>query len=268
MVAVKKGVPLIHVEAGLRSFDRSMPEEINRVLTDQLAELLFTTEREALANLTREGIDPARVHFVGNVMIDTLLSCRQRSVPAQTTLASAPDPGLFLDSASGYGVVTLHRPANVDDPKVLSRLLRVLTQLSTELPLVFPVHPRTEGKIREAALVGQSDNPRLLLLPPQGYLEMIGLIAQARLVLTDSGGIQEESTALGVPCVTLRDTTERPITVTQGTNTVVGSDPERIRAVVWDILSTGGKVGKVPELWDGHAAERIAQVIATWVRQR
>jgi UDP-N-acetylglucosamine 2-epimerase (non-hydrolysing) len=268
LVAVKKGVPLIHVEAGLRSFDRSMPEEINRVLTDQLAELLFTTERDALANLTREGIDPARVHFVGNVMIDTLLSCRQRSVPAQTTLASAPDPGLFLDGSSGYGVVTLHRPANVDDPEVLSRLLRVLNQLSTELPLVFPVHPRTEGKIREAGLVGQRDNPRLLLLPPQGYLEMIGLMAQARLVLTDSGGIQEESTALGVPCVTLRDTTERPITVTQGTNTVVGSDPERIRAVVWDILTTGGKAGKVPELWDGHAAERIAQVIATWVQQR
>jgi UDP-N-acetylglucosamine 2-epimerase (non-hydrolysing) len=264
LVAVKKGVPVIHVEAGLRSYDRAMPEEINRVLTDQISELLFTTEADALANLSREGIDPARVHFVGNVMIDTLLASRARAMPAATTLASAPDPGLFLNSPNGYAVLTLHRPANVDDPVVLQRLLGVLQEISAELPMIFPIHPRTEARLRATGLI--VDNPRILLLPPQGYLEMLGLVGDARLILTDSGGIQEESTALGIPCVTLRDSTERPITVTQGTNTVVGSDPERIRAAVRDIVTTGGKVGRIPELWDGHAAERIAEVIATWAR--
>jgi UDP-N-acetylglucosamine 2-epimerase (non-hydrolysing) len=255
LVAAKKGVRVIHVEAGLRSYDRSMPEEINRVLTDQLSDLLFTTEREALSNLRREGIDTARVHFVGNVMIDTLRANLPRAVPPQTLLAP-------LEGAEdGYGVVTLHRPANVDAPAVLERLLRTLGELAERLPLVFPVHPRTLGRIEAGGLAGLLEGARILTLPPLGYLEMLGLMAGARLVLSDSGGIQEETTALGVPCLTLRENTERPITVEQGTNTVVGSDPTAIRACVHDILTGGGKRGRVPELWDGHAAERIADTL-------
>lgn len=265
LVAAKKGVKVIHVEAGLRSFDRSMPEEINRVLTDQISDLLFTTERTALNNLIREGIDPARVYFVGNVMIDTLMVNLKQAVPPQHTLATGIDSGLFLDSPHGYAVLTLHRPANVDNPQVLRELLTVLRQISADLPLVFPVHPRTEARIEEAGLIGLLDTPHILRLSPQGYLEMLGLMTQARLVLTDSGGIQEETTALGVPCVTLRETTERPVTVEQGTNTLVGSNPARIFDAVQEILSTGGKAGRVPELWDGHAAERITAVITEWL---
>jgi UDP-N-acetylglucosamine 2-epimerase (non-hydrolysing) len=262
LVAAKRGVAVIHVEAGLRSFDRTMPEEINRVLTDQLSDLLFTTERHALDNLIREGIDPARVHFVGNVMIDTLLASLKLAVPAEQTLAAAVEPAAFL--REGYGVLTLHRPANVDQPAVLERLLQVFGELSVALPLVFPLHPRTRARIDQAGLNSLLDTPRILCLPPLGYLEMLGLLARARLVLTDSGGIQEETTALGVPCLTLRDNTERPVTVEQGTNTLVGSRPERLRRAVQEVLATGGKAGRVPELWDGHAASRIATVIADW----
>ena len=262
LVAAKKGVAVIHVEAGLRSFDRTMPEEINRVLTDQLSDLLFITERHALDNLRREGIDPARVHFVGNVMIDTLLASLKQAVPAEQTLAAAVEPAAFL--RQGYGMLTLHRPANVDHPAVLEPLLRVIGELSATLPLVFPLHPRTRAKLNQAGLNSLLDTPRILCLPPLGYLEMLGLMVKARLVLTDSGGIQEETTALGVPCLTLRDNTERPVTVEQGTNTLVGSRPERIRRAVQEVLATGGKAGRVPELWDGHAASRIAAVIAGW----
>ena len=262
LVAAKKGVAVIHVEAGLRSFDRTMPEEINRVLTDQLSDLLFTTERHALDNLKREGIDPARVHFVGNVMIDTLLASLKQAVPAEQTLAAAVEPAAFLQQ--GYGVLTLHRPANVDRPAVLEPLLRVIGEISATLPLVFPLHPRTRAKLDQAGLNRLLDTPRILCLPPLGYLEMLGLMAKARLVLTDSGGIQEETTALGVPCLTLRDNTERPVTVEQGTNTLVGSRPERLRRAVQEVLATGGKAGRVPELWDGHAASRIAAIIAGW----
>jgi len=261
LVAAKKGVAVIQVEAGLRSFDRTMPEEINRVLTDQMSDLLFTTERHALDNLIREGIDPARVHFVGNVMIDTLLASLKQAAPAEQTLAAA-EAAVFQHE--GYGMLTLHRPANVDHPAVLERLLQVLGELSTVLPLVFPLHPRTKVRIDQAGLNSLLDTPRILCLPPLGYLEMLGLLARARLVLTDSGGIQEETTALGVPCLTLRDNTERPITVAQGTNTLVGSDPERIRRTALEVLASGGKAGRVPELWDGHAATRIATVIAGW----
>lgn len=265
LVAAKKDVAVIHVEAGLRSFDRSMPEEINRVLTDQLSELLFTTERHALDNLVREGIDPAKVHFVGNVMIDTLLLSLKQAVPTEQTLTAVAAPAVFLQQS--YGVLTLHRPANVDNPLVLERILRTLKELSAALPLVFPMHPRTTAALRNAGLAGLLDSPRLLCLPPLGYLEMLGLMAKARLVLTDSGGVQEETTALGVPCITLRENTERPVTVEQGTNTLVGSDPERIRRAVQDVFATRGKAGKVPELWDGHAAQRIAAVIAAWAQQ-
>jgi UDP-N-acetylglucosamine 2-epimerase (non-hydrolysing) len=265
LVAAKKGVKVVHVEAGLRSFDRSMPEEVNRVLTDQISDLLFTTEREALANLTREGINPDQVCFVGNVMIDTLRSCLLRAIAPAQTLADASDPEVFLNNPNGYGVLTLHRPSNVDDAAVLERLLRVLSEISRDLPLVFPVHPRTRSMIDKAGLSALLDSPRFCCLPPQGYLEMLGLMQGARLALTDSGGVQEETTALGVPCLTLRENTERPITVTEGTNTIVGADPERILSATQEVLAHGGKAGRIPEYWDGRAAERIATVLANWL---
>jgi len=267
LVATKKGVPVVHVEAGLRSNDRTMPEEINRVLTDQISDLLFTTERAAERNLIREGIDGERVHFTGNVMIDTLHAQLRKKVPAAETFQNANADNAF--QPGNYGLLTLHRPSNVDEPVVLKRLLSVLAKLSEELPLVFPVHPRTEGKIRESPdLAALIDNPNILLLPPQGYLQMLGLMAEAKLVLTDSGGIQEETTALGLPCITLRENTERPITVEQGTNTIVGTDPVKIRAVFDEVMVNGGKAGRVPELWDGRSAERIVHVLESWLAKR
>lgn len=265
LVAVKKGIPVIHVEAGLRSFDRGMPEEINRVLTDQLSDLLFTTEREAHSNLVREGIASDRIHFVGNVMIDSLLAHLPRAVPPQVTLASASDPKTFAD---GFALVTLHRPSNVDDPAALRRVLSILRDVSELIPIVFPVHPRTESRIAAAGLTELLATPRILRLTPLAYLEMLGLMSKARLVLTDSGGIQEETTALGVPCLTLRENTERPITVTQGTNTVVGIDRTRILSATSDITGTGGKAGRIPEYWDGKAAFRIKAVLAEWLAKR
>jgi UDP-N-acetylglucosamine 2-epimerase (non-hydrolysing) len=266
LVAVKKGIPVIHVEAGLRSGDRSMPEEINRILTDQLSELLFITETSALDNLTREGIASDKVHFVGNVMIDSLRYNLKDAVPARITLANA-SKNLLL-ATNNYGLVTLHRPSNVDNPVVLARLLEVLARISKRTPLVFPIHPRTEARIAAAGLGDLLANSAITTIPPQGYLEMLGLMQDCRLVLTDSGGVQEETTALGVPCITLRENTERPITVTQGTNTVVGTDVDRILACYRDIESTGGKVGRMPELWDGKAAPRIVQVLNEWAAHR
>jgi UDP-N-acetylglucosamine 2-epimerase (non-hydrolysing) len=268
LVAVKKGIPVIHVEAGLRSYDRGMPEEVNRVLTDQISDLLFTTERGAEANLLREGIAAERIHFVGNVMIDTLRYNLDRAIEPMSLFSAAGgeiEPELY---GAGYGLVTLHRPSNVDNPANLKHLLTELSSISERLPLAFPVHPRTAQRIKEYALENLLNSPRILCLPPQGYLEMLGLMRHARLVLTDSGGIQEETTALGVPCITLRENTERPITVDEGTNTVVGIDPEKIRTCVDEVLRSGGKQGRVPEYWDGRAAERIAEVIIDWSRQR
>jgi len=266
LVAAKKGVAVIHVEAGLRSYDRRMPEEINRVLTDQLADLLFTTEPGAERNLLREGIDAARVHFVGNVMIDTLLHNRARCPsPAQVLRAI---PGAERCSAEhGYGLLTLHRPSNVDEASVLRRLLETVSELSQRLPLVFPLHPRTRARI-EAAGLAVLLGERVLPVPPLAYLDMLALMADARAVLTDSGGIQEETTALGVPCITLRENTERPITVEEGTNTIVGTDPARIRAAFDEAMTGSGKRGRAPALWDGHAAERIVAVIGDWARER
>jgi UDP-N-acetylglucosamine 2-epimerase (non-hydrolysing) len=262
LVAVKKGVPVAHVEAGLRSFDRSMPEEINRVLTDQIADVLYTTERSALDNLLREGVDAARVVFVGNVMIDSLLANRALAVPAGETLRRAGlDPAL-LGSPPRYGVVTLHRPSNVDSRDALAPLLVLLRNVCARLPLVIALHPRTRANIERFGLADLVAQPRIALLPPQGYLEMLGLMSGATLVLTDSGGIQEETTALGVPCLTARENTERPITLEQGTNTLVGRDPALILRAVDEILAGGGKRGRVPELWDGRAAERIAADLA------
>lgn len=260
LVAVKRGTPVIHVEAGLRSGDRAMPEEINRVLTDQISDLLFTTERPALDNLLREGIPSERVHFVGNVMIDTLYHNLPRARPAAESLGAASAQAA-VDAAGGFGLLTLHRPSNVDDAAVLRPLIETLAELSKELPLLFPIHPRTAARIESAGLQPLLDEAAIFTLPPQGYLEMLGVMRDARMVLTDSGGIQEETTALGVPCITLRENTERPITVSEGTNTIVGTDPVAIRAAADEVNVGGGKAGRQPELWDGKAAERIAQVL-------
>jgi UDP-N-acetylglucosamine 2-epimerase (non-hydrolysing) len=268
LVAVKKSVPTIHVEACLRSCYRSMPEEINRILTDQIADLLFTTERAARDNLVREGVSEERIHFVGNVMIDTLRRHLSQVMPIGQVFNEAPDPDIFLSAASGYALLTLHRPSNVDDPIVLRRLLHTLRRISDRLPIVFPVHPRTGARIKASKLQGLLDTSRILQTAPLGYLETLGLMSKARLVLTDSGGIQEETTVLGVPCLTLRENTERPCTVEQGTNTVVGNDPARILAAVSDVIETGGKRGRIPELWDGRAALRIKAVLQEWLCRR
>jgi UDP-N-acetylglucosamine 2-epimerase (non-hydrolysing) len=261
LVAVKLGVAVAHVEAGLRSFDRSMPEEINRLLTDQIATLLFTTERSAEANLRREGIPVERVHFVGNVMIDSLRGCLPRAVPARETFAAAGRPDL-AEVAPGFALLTLHRPANVDDPDTLADLLETIREVSELLPVAFPVHPRTARRIADAGLEALFHQSRIVRLEPVGYLAALGLMREARVVLTDSGGVQEETTGLGVPCLTLRANTERPITIEEGTNELVGRDRELILAKTRDILATGGKSGRVPELWDGRAAERIAARLA------
>lgn len=266
LVAAKRDVPVAHVEAGLRSYDRKMPEEINRVLTDQIADRLYTTERSAEANLQREGIDVARVCFTGNVMIDSLLASRERARSAADTLTAHGLPPALLQDPSGYAVVTLHRPSNVDDADTLRGLLETLALVARRLPLVFAMHPRTKSNIERFGLAGMTDPARVAVLPPQGYLEMVGLMSGATLVLTDSGGLQEETTALGVPCLTMRENTERPITVEQGTNTMVGRDRAAIVAGVDDILAGRGKRGRVPEYWDGRAAERIAADLWTWLQ--
>ncbi|MES3020523.1 MAG: UDP-N-acetylglucosamine 2-epimerase (non-hydrolyzing) [Pseudomonadota bacterium] len=263
LVAAKENVPVIHVEAGLRSYDRSMPEEINRVLTDQLSTLLFTSEQAGRAQLLAEGIDGARIHFTGNVMIDTLRRQLRHAVPLGRQLSAAGRAG-FLRGKAGHGVVTLHRAANVDDGATLAKLMRTLGRVSAHLPLIFPVHPRTRAMLDRIG-VDQAALPAVLLLPPQGYLEMLGLMQGARLVLTDSGGVQEETTALGVPCLTLRENTERPVTVSEGTNIVAGLDPDAIVALALETLRTGGKRGAIPALWDGHAAERVAAVVQAWL---
>jgi UDP-N-acetylglucosamine 2-epimerase (non-hydrolysing) len=265
LVAVKKGVPVAHVEAGLRSFDRAMPEEVNRVLTDQIADLLYTTERSALDNLLREGISAERVHFVGNVMIDALRETLPRAIAAKEVLVrEGHDPELAVGPA-GYGLVTLHRPSNVDKFEDLSNVLGILKAVALRIPLIWPMHPRTRANMDRHGLSSALDGARIACLPPQGYLEMVGLMRGASLVLTDSGGVQEETTALGVPCLTLRPNTERPITAEQGTNTVVGTDRDRVLAAVDLVLGGGGKRGRVPEGWDGHAAERIAEHLSQWL---
>jgi UDP-N-acetylglucosamine 2-epimerase (non-hydrolysing) len=265
LVASKKGIAVAHVEAGLRSFDRQMPEEINRLLTDQLADILYTTERTAAANLQREGIDASRVQFVGNVMIDSLLAHRTRAVPPAETLKRAGIDAGFASGPNGFGVVTLHRPSNVDSPDAFCEAIAVLVDVAQRVPLVWPVHPRARANIDRFGLAASVANAPIAMLEPQGYLEMLGLMAGARLVLTDSGGIQEETTALAVPCLTMRENTERPITVEQGTNTLVGRDRAQVALCVDEILQGGGKRGRVPELWDGGTAERIAAHLEAWL---
>ena len=260
LVASKLGVKVIHVEAGLRSYDRAMPEEINRVLTDQISDLLFTTEESALGNLEREGIDRGRVHFVGNVMIDTLRFNLTRAIPAKETLEG-------FEIRERYGLVTFHRPSNVDVDSVLKGIVSTLINISKTIPLVFPVHPRTENSLKDKGYWPLLEAANIVLLKPQGYLELLGVMSEAAVVLTDSGGLQEETTALGVPCITIRESTERPITITEGTNVLVGTDPTRIIDAFEDVMTTGGKSGSIPKYWDGNAADRISEVIVSLAPQ-
>jgi UDP-N-acetylglucosamine 2-epimerase (non-hydrolysing) len=268
LVSVKKSIPVVHVEAGLRSFDRRMPEEVNRLLTDQICDVLYTTERSAMENLRREGVPNQRVHFVGNVMIDSLMASLRHAVPASAVLANSGVDTSPIQDDRGFGLITLHRPSNVDNRDSLSEALAVLKEIAQQLPLVWPLHPRTRTSIDQFGLWRMVDSQRIIVLPPQGYLEALGLLKSATLVITDSGGIQEETTALGVPCLTMRENTERPITVAQGTNILVGRDRALILRRVEEILAGKGKRGRVPELWDGRASERIVAHLLAWLAQR
>jgi UDP-N-acetylglucosamine 2-epimerase (non-hydrolysing) len=260
LCAASAGIKVAHVEAGLRSFDRTMPEELNRIVTDHVADLLFVTEPSGVENLIHEGIDTDKVFFVGNVMVDSLLThvARARLLQHWTRFGFRPQE---------YAVVTLHRPSNVDDIGVLTQLLETLEVLSREIPILFPCHPRTRLRLaptRFRSLLKEFDDAssprlnRLMLVEPLGYLEFLSVMSEARLVLTDSGGIQEETTVLGIPCLTLRHNTERPITISRGTNRLVGTDPDQILVAARRALKDGHQAGFLPDLWDGNAAERIA----------
>ncbi len=263
LTAVKLGIPVAHVEAGLRSFDRSMPEEINRLVTDALADLLFVTEESGQENLLREGIPAKKIHFVGNVMIDALEMFRPRWE------RSSVFDRLGLAGDEPYAVLTLHRPSNVDDPVILMHFLDAVQEVARHLPIIFPVHPRVKQKLQRGLLWPDSGSDArvsqkgVVYLDPLGYLDFVALLSRARLVLTDSGGIQEETTILGVPCLTARDSTERPITVTHGTNQVIGSDPRRIVDHALRTLEEPPSPNGQPPLWDGHAAARIVEILAT-----
>lgn len=263
LVCSKLGVRVAHVEAGLRSRDRTMPEEINRILTDQLSDLLLTPSEDADRNLINEGIPPARIRLVGNVMIDSLLKQLERAKGSRVR----EELGL---AGSDYAVVTLHRPSNVDDPATLDGILSALTRISERLPVVFPIHPRTRKNLAEFGLrpPGESGG-RVRFVEPLGYLDFLRLYSGARLVLTDSGGIQEETTALGIPCLTLRENTERPVTITLGTNRVVGTDPARIVAEAEEALAKDreSEATSVPPLWDGHTAGRILDALLERTRE-
>jgi UDP-N-acetylglucosamine 2-epimerase (non-hydrolysing) len=255
LAAVKMGIPVAHVEAGLRSFDRSMPEEINRVLTDAVADYLFATEADAVDNLLREGRPRELIHLVGNVMIDSLV----HSLPFAQQSSIGDELGLRNGKGwKSFGVLTLHRPSNVDSTEKLAELLGAVDAIARQIPIVFPVHPRTEQRLSQS---GIKHHAQLRRIQPLGYLDFLLLLSKATLVLTDSGGIQEETTALGVPCLTLRDNTERPVTVSQGTNVLVGTNASKIVAATQQILAGEGKRGRTPALWDGHAAERIVEII-------
>jgi UDP-N-acetylglucosamine 2-epimerase (non-hydrolysing) len=260
ITAKKLGIRVAHVEAGLRSRDMSMPEEINRLCTDVLCDYLFTTDRIANENLMSEGVSPEKIHFVGNVMIDTLLKHRE--------LARGLDLMRRWGLRSGrFATLTLHRPSNVDDPDVLAGLVQVLADIARELPIVFPIHPRTRKMVEHAGLADRFSTAArpegLWMTEPLGYLEFLHLNMNARMVITDSGGLQEETTVLGVPCLTLRQNTERPITVQMGTNRMVGTDPEQLRIHARAVLGGDVPSGHVPEHWDGRAAQRIVDILVT-----
>lgn len=253
LAAAKLGIRVAHVEAGLRSFDRTMPEEINRVLTDTLADYLFVTEEDAISNLMKEGRPRDSIFLVGNVMIDSL----RHFLP----LAQQSSIGNELALKDGVGwdaLLTLHRPSNVDAPEKLSQLLGAIDAVAAEVPVIFPVHPRTRQRIAQS---GIRHHPHLRMITPVGYLDFLCLLSKTALVLTDSGGIQEETTALGVPCLTLRENTERPVTISDGTNLLVGTDPAKIVATARDVLAGKGKAGRIPPLWDGQAARRIVEIL-------
>ena len=264
LVAAKTGIRTAHVEAGLRSFDRTMPEEINRLLTDQISDLLFVTEPSGLINLSREGCPQHKIHFVGNVMIDTLLYFQDRA-------EQSPILESLGISSRGYMILTLHRPSNVDHRETFENILKALVEIGQHVPILFPIHPRTLKLLSNFKLLNYfvksnpSESPIIRkgihLMDPLGYLDFCKLLANAKAVLTDSGGIQEETTWLGIPCLTLRENTERPITVTEGTNIIVGRNPKKIVAECLNILGGGGKKGNIPMLWDGRAAQRIVDVL-------
>jgi UDP-N-acetylglucosamine 2-epimerase (non-hydrolysing) len=255
IAAAKLNIPVSHVEAGLRSFDRTMPEEINRLVTDSISDQLLVSEQSGSDNLIREGHPPERIHLVGNLMIDTLMTLLPQA--RQTSVLS--DLGL---TAGQYGVITLHRPSNVDDHQTLQAILAVLVSVSKQLPLVFPVHPRTSGRIQQFGLQGMLDGASgIRQLPPAGYLEFLALTSSAKVIVTDSGGLQEESTALGVPCLTMRTNTERPSTVIEGSSTLVGNDAAMLEQQLTAVLTGRYEIGKCPALWDGKAAERVVKVL-------
>ena len=269
LVASKLGVRVVHVEAGLRSFDRTMPEEINRLLTDAIADFLFVTEPAGVTNLQREGIPPEKIFLVGNMMIDSL----RKFLPLARQSSALRDLQLSLDSngpapgAARFALLTLHRPSNVDEKENLEPLLEVLNEIGKDIPILFPAHPRTQERIKQFGLAKlvrtawKTTDTGVWLTGPLGYLEFLHLMSESTLVLTDSGGIQEETTVLGIPCLTLRENTERPITVEQGTNTLVGSDRGAILACARQILAGNGKQGRTPDLWDGCAAERLVAIL-------
>ncbi|MCO4760768.1 MAG: UDP-N-acetylglucosamine 2-epimerase (non-hydrolyzing) [Myxococcales bacterium] len=251
MVAAKRGIAVGHIEAGLRSRDWAMPEEINRILTDNCSDLLLTPSADGDENLRAEGVPEWRIHRVGNLMIDSLRRHLERALTLKMPETLGLEPG-------GYVVVTLHRPSNVDVPEQLEALLAAIGEVSERMPVVFPIHPRTRARIADANITVAEG---VRLVEPLGYLQFLGLMAQCKIMLTDSGGIQEETTALGVPCLTLRDNTERPITVDEGTNTLLGAVAARVVPAVDEIVRTGGKQGRIPDLWDGKSAERVADLV-------
>lgn len=278
LVAAKLHIPVAHIEAGLRSFDRTMPEEINRILTDRISDFLFTPSRDADENLKKEGIPPEKIFFVGNIMVDSLSHIMKHI--HKSRIFSILDSILARNNKE-YAMITLHRPSNVDHKATLEKELTCFKTLSKDLPMLFPIHPRTAKHINDFGLGGQitwldtdykilhgKNNSNIYGLPPLGYLDFVALMAKAKVIFTDSGGIQEESTVLGIPCITLRDNTERPVTVTEGTNTIVGNDPETIKiAFMRAIHSQKIITNKVPDLWDGKTASRIFDILASFIRQ-
>ncbi|WP_431237374.1 non-hydrolyzing UDP-N-acetylglucosamine 2-epimerase [Mycolicibacterium aichiense] len=261
IVAKKLCIPVAHVEAGLRSGDLAMPEEINRLVTDSIADWFFVTEPAGVDNLKNEGKPASAIHYVGHVMIDNLLYQAKRLAGTDT---SGFETAAFKQQVTGgggrYGVVTLHRPSNVDDRQTMSKIAAALRDIASELPLIFPAHPRTRKNIEQ---FGIDMGPDITIVAPQAYMPFLNLWKDAAVVLTDSGGLQEETTALGVPCITIRENTERPVTVTEGTNVLSGTDPVRIVAEARRVLQGNGKHGGRPMFWDGRAAERIVEILAT-----
>lgn len=258
IVCAKLHIPCAHVEAGLRSFDRDMPEEINRILTDCVADLLLTPSVDGDINLEKEGISKDKIHMVGNVMIDSLFSNLER-VKNSEVWGNYGIP-------EKYALLTLHRPSNVDDRETFADIISALVEIGSRIDIVFPIHPRTRKMAEKFGLFEELESvPNITITEPIGYLDFVALMSKSKLVLTDSGGLQEETTALGIPCLTLRENTERPVTVTEGTNTIVGANPELIIKHAFDTLDTGGKSGRVPDLWDGNTAVRIADIILDFI---